>query len=270
MPFCSRCGRELLVNWEFCSHCGTSITAPLPIPTAVRIQAPKESHTARNILIGIVLVLLIVFSAAALSGPKSETGTQSTQPPSKPEPQTTPVPPTATPQKTRPPPLQLGSIIRIGESYTILGTEGVSVEVTFTRAYFTSETEWYRADKGYKLLILEIQVKNIGIKATECLGEVYYFEVTVDKGYIYKDDSQTIRSTSLRPEETKIGYVMFQILEKTNPLEVRFYDRDRDKLFVVDLRGETVPTKTAATYDPPNSDSYSWFILDDLYIRLGS
>lgn len=79
--------------------------------------------------------------------------------------------------------------------------------------------------------------------------------MTVDKGYVYDKKSCNLTYTSLRPEETKTGYVMFEILETTIPLEIRYYGGlfGKDPAFVLDIRGESIPLSTAATNEEPRT-----------------
>jgi hypothetical protein len=200
LPFCSRCGRELLVNWEFCSHCGTSITAPLPIPTAVRIQAPKESHAARNILIVVAFVLMVLVLAAALSTPRQLT----------------------TPGMPSVPQLQEGGRVAIGQPFILrFGTDKVPVKVVFDSAKFTQSHEYLKADSGYTFLVLQLTLQNMGTKEVSTFSWLDNWEITVDKGYQYQARSKP--SLNVRPEEKKTDYVVFEILQDTNPVEVKFY-----------------------------------------------
>ena len=224
MQFCSRCGRELAKDAIFCPTCGASVAAPIPTPLSIPSPPIKVSHIKRNIVIVVMLVLLVGIAAAALSTPGPETGTQTT---------TTPL-------------LQQGNIIRMGQPFILKeGTEKIPVEITFISAWFTTTHEHWEAEKGYKFLVLEIQAKNLGMKKTDCFSTMRW-EVTVDKGYIYERKFCNLFMASIRPEETKTGYVFFEILATTTPLEVRYYSSyvGNDPTLVLDMRGETITTTT--------------------------
>jgi hypothetical protein len=55
MTFCSKCGRELIPEAEFCMHCGTSVTSLSATPP----KPTKKSHVVRNALVAAMLLLLI-------------------------------------------------------------------------------------------------------------------------------------------------------------------------------------------------------------------
>ncbi len=158
MPFCSRCGRELLPNSKFCMHCGTSINAPIPPPPAIPPSPAKPSHINRNIAIVVIFIIVVGIFAAASSGPRLETTTQTA----------TPVLRTETPITTATP-LPQGSIIRLGQPLILKeGYPEIPVEITFTAARFTTKYGYYEADKGYEFLVLEITSRNVGMKETDC------------------------------------------------------------------------------------------------------
>jgi len=220
VKYCQYCGRELASDAKFCSYCGTSVTAPIPTPPAIQPPPIKVSHIKRNILIVGMLVLLIAIVIAGLSRPGPETGT-----------------------KTTTPMFQMGGTVRIGQPFILKeGTEEIPVEITFTSAYH----DYYEQDAKYKRLVLEIQAKNVGMKETEVFSTSRW-EVTVDKGYIYDAKYCNLTSTSLLPEEMETGYVSFEILATTTPVEIRYYDSywGNNPAFVLDLRGEGIHTKTA-------------------------
>lgn len=52
------------------------------------------------------------------------------------------------------------------------------------------------------------------------LHRVFWQVVTPDKGYVYEPKSKPY--LDVRPEEKKTGYVIFEILEQTSPVEVSY------------------------------------------------
>ncbi len=126
--------------------------------------------------------------------------------------------------------------------------DDVPIEYTFTSVWYASEYGHDKADEGYKFLLLEIQVRNIGIKETHLF--FYRWEVIVDKGYIYEAMTDDL-PISLRPEDTKIGHVVFEILATTNPLEVHYFGNavSTGPTFILDIRNESILTKTACAYE---------------------
>ncbi len=77
MSFCPSCGRETQAYTAFCPYCGSRLAVPSPPPAptqaAPRVSTPQVqkhvSHTGRNVAIGVIIILLIVGVAYALSGP---------------------------------------------------------------------------------------------------------------------------------------------------------------------------------------------------------
>jgi len=120
--------------------------------------------------------------------------------------------------------------------------EGIPVEIVFVSVWFTLTHEYYKAVEGNKFLVLMIQAKNIGTEETECFSTARW-EVTVDKGQVYPERSCNLSATMVRPEETKTGYVFFEISTTTSPSEVRYYDDNsaNDPTFTLVLRGESIP-----------------------------
>ena len=68
MPFCSKCGEEVLPNAEFCSSCGFSLkgqTPETPAPMASRAVPPtsvtirKKTHKKRNVIVIVLIILAI-------------------------------------------------------------------------------------------------------------------------------------------------------------------------------------------------------------------
>lgn len=58
MPYCNECGSKLVEENQFCGSCGAKVQVPQQVPQAAK---PKtQSHTARNIAI-FVLIILISF-----------------------------------------------------------------------------------------------------------------------------------------------------------------------------------------------------------------
>jgi len=58
MPFCRSCGKELPSDARFCLECSAPVAATAP-PPAVSPAKP-ESKTARNIVIAVTLIVLLV------------------------------------------------------------------------------------------------------------------------------------------------------------------------------------------------------------------
>ncbi len=245
MSFCSRCGKNIPTNAKYCMHCSTTTSAPLPSKPITTSEPKKESHIKRNILIVVTLILVIGAFTAASSPSEDEKSTENTSSTFEATPQTTPTSPEI-PQATRLPLLELDRRVHVGESYIIEGAEEIPVIITFNSVYYTGKKDWHRADEGYKFLVLDMQLKNVGMEETKCLPHYGYdWEVTVDKGYIYDDEAVTIEYLSLRPEDVKTGYVIFEILKTTNPLEINCNYYDGDIIFTMDLRNQQITTKTA-------------------------
>ena len=73
MTFCTKCGRELLSEAEFCMHCGTSTVSPAATPP----EQAKKSHVVRNALV-VAMLLLLIGSATLFFTQKPGSQTQTT------------------------------------------------------------------------------------------------------------------------------------------------------------------------------------------------
>jgi len=232
---CQHCSKELPSDAKFCDGCGASLTAPIPTPPTVKV-----SHIKRTLTIVIMLVLLIGIFIVALYMPAQRTGTETT---------TT----RSTQQVNR---------IRMGQPFILKeGSEKIPVEITFISAWFTPTHFHFEANAGYKLLVLEIQAKNVGMKETQVFLTDRW-EATVDKGYVYEEKTCDLFLALIRPEENKTGYVLFEIPLTTSPLEVRYYSSvsGNDPTLILDTRSEVIPLKgpTPSAKEGLSMDSYEW------------
>ena len=142
-------------------------------------------------------------------------------------------------------------IVRVGESFTI--TQGdTEIRITCQSLTFAAETtltyEWtdltwhYKADQGYRLAILKLVAANVGMREVDAFSLLDTWEMHVDSGYIYKAKYQPSH-LNLRPTEEKSEYVVFEILQETNPVWVcylYFMDFSGDWTFILQL-SETPP-----------------------------
>jgi len=113
------------------------------------------------------------------------------------------------------------------------------VELTFTSTWLSTThhfTYGFReSDEGYRFLVFLIQARNLGPRTVTPVI-VEGFEVLADNGYIYSEiDSPTF---GLRPGESKVDYLIFEILSSVNPVQLVWNDRSRCRKFVMDLREE--------------------------------
>lgn len=227
---------------------------PEATPSVLPALAKLRSLRYKTIAIAIVALLAGIVLGSAIAGPAPQLSQQApvyvTQTISREV--TAYVVTTVTQQvaagteATTIPPTQEGNRVRVGQPFIIKeGADKIPIEITFTAAWFTTAHKWRTADEGYKFLVIEIRAKNLGIKETVILCVVRW-EVTVDKGYVYKHETCDLSCASIRPEETKTGYVLFEILATTTPIEARYYGSlwVDDPTLVLDMRGESIATKS--------------------------
>jgi Domain of unknown function (DUF4352)/zinc-ribbon domain len=236
MPFCSKCGKEAPPNSTFCMHCGSPLTAPVPRPT---LSAPtRVSHIKRNMAVIGIIILMVVVLAAGMSSRLSPTTTSSE--------------------------VQEGGTVTIGQAIIVkFGENEVPVRFIFNSASFNTTIGRIPADSGYKFLIVEVSVKNVGDRevVTYVMGDKW--EVTVDKGYVYEEYATILllwhnAMFTLRPEEEGAGYIVFEILNDTTPVEVNYYKPVAQSGFVwsygspsiiLNLRGYAFETTTLAAQE---------------------
>ena len=116
----------------------------------------------------------------------------------------------------------------------MFGENEVAVRFIFNSASFNTTIGQHhsQADSGYKFLVLKVSVKNLGDREvqTYIIGDKW--EVTVDKGYVYEEVpfiSFVVQTTAftLRPEEEKVGYVVFEILNDVDPPQSKLLQASR-------------------------------------------
>ncbi|RZN35304.1 MAG: DUF4352 domain-containing protein [Methanophagales archaeon ANME-1-THS] len=102
----------------------------------------------------------------------------------------------------------LGEKIKVGDF--LFNFESFRVSDTY---------KYYKADPGYKFIVIEAKAKNEGIKKQSLnVGEV---KLEVDKGYQYEPYSYySLSFDSLRPEEETTDEIVFEILEDTEPIKL--------------------------------------------------
>lgn len=119
-----------------------------------------------------------------------------------------------------------GQRVKLNETFTVLcgvsGESKIAVQVTFIRAWYTETFRVWKADKGYKFLVVDVSIRNVGFKETYAFGDPALdpWTVRVDKGYTYKSTFVTSFPGKVRPEEIKTGYIVFEILADTRAVEV--------------------------------------------------
>ena len=162
--------------------------------------------------------------------------------------------------------VQEGGTVTVGQAIIVkFGESAVPVRFVFNSASFNTTVGPYHSkpDRGYKFLVLEVSVKNVGDREVQTYIMGDKWEVTVDKGYVYGEVpfiSFVVQNTAftLRPEEEKNGYGVFEILNDTTPVEVNYYKPVAQSGFVwsygspsimLNLRGYTFETMTLAAQD---------------------
>ena len=154
--------------------------------------------------------------------------------------------------------VQEGGTVTIDQPFVLkFGTDDVPVKVVFDSAWFTTTHEDYEAESGYKLLVIQLTVQNIGTKEVDTFSFLDEWEVTVDKGYVYEAESKPY--LDVRPEEKKTGYVIFEILEQTNPVEVSYQRFLSTSVAVtLNLKGYSFVTTTVAANEYLLVQSHDW------------
>jgi hypothetical protein len=169
----------------------------------------------------------------------------------------TPGPPTL-PAATTVPQVQEGGTVSIGQPFILkFGTDEVPVRIVFDSAWLTTTHEYWEAESGYKLLVIRLTVQNIGTREVDTFHILDKWEVRVDKGYVYDSKSQPY--LVVRPEEKKTGYVIFEILEHTNPVEVSYRPfLSTSVAATLNLKGYGFATTTVAAKESLSLESYEW------------
>jgi hypothetical protein len=201
-------------------QCIVTIVAPRRRrPPHASLNAFPTSLVKRKIapiLIGVILIAIVAAAAVLRTPPQYGTATASKQ----------------------------TTLVRIGQPFILEmdAERNAPVEITFTAARFTANHSYTQADScyvqtgdvWYRLLILEIQVKNVGTKETSAFVTGTW-EVTVEKGYTYISKHNPL-ILSLRPDGAKTDEAVFEILEATTPVEVRYTELlNNQPAFVLDL-----------------------------------
>lgn len=236
MPFCSRCGKEVPPSSTFCMHCGSPVAAPVPRPPPSK--PAKVSHLKRNLVVmGIIILVLVVIAAGSSLGPSGTTSTTTTST------------------------VQEGGTVTIGQPIIVnfessLTQNEVPVTFIFNSASFNTTVGEYhsKADSGYKFLVVQVSVKNVGDSEVENYVVGDKWEVTVDKGYTYglwsgESLFSVVQSpwTTLQPQDQTTGYIVFEILNDTTPLQVIYYKQpDSSPTIVLNLQGYTIQQISAA------------------------
>lgn len=97
------------------------------------------------------------------------------------------------------------------------------ISITFDSVRFTNKINHHIADEGYKFVIINITAENIGLEENNFPFYFQDMEIKVNKGYVYTYYTGKVISP-LRPEDTEIGYVVFEILNNTYPIELYIND----------------------------------------------
>jgi hypothetical protein len=197
----------------------------------------KVSHVRRNVaVIGVAVIVILMVAILAASISSGPSGTTTSE-------------------------VQEGGTVTIGQAIILkFGENEVPVRFIFNSASFNTTVGEYhsQADIGYKFLVVEVSAKNLGNREVETYIVGDKWEVTVDKGYVYQEWSGVIfgvvqtPSFTLRPEEEKVGYIVFEILKDTTPLEVRYY-RPSSNLpsLILNLQGYAFQTTVYPTVSAP-------------------
>ncbi|MEM2107643.1 MAG: hypothetical protein QXV46_07540, partial [Candidatus Bathyarchaeia archaeon] len=177
--------------------------------------------------------------------------------------------PQPTPGSLTIPQLQEGGKVTIRQPFILkFGTDDIPVKIVFDSAWLTTTHEYYEAESGYKFLIVQLTAQNIGKKEVVAFNWLDKWEVTVDKGYLYMSKSQPWMAR-LRPEEKKTEQIIFEILQETSPVEVKYYRfLSASQSVTLNLKGYDFPTKTVTAKESLTIWSYEWPKGGTLTIRI--
>jgi hypothetical protein len=208
VKYCPKCRGQLIPNAKFCPTCGSTVSV-------LQVQAtPAEPKAlSRWVWVGVIAMIILAFLAGTAIVPERVVTTTRTS--------------VLTSYITRvvtsgPTAVTTGvQRIKIGQTFSFLTSDKVPVEITFTSLRYADKAGFSTADKGYKLAVLDVTVKNVGTKETRPFSSFDKWIVIVDKGYTYDAKASVYLPDSVRPEEVKTGYTYFEILETTTPIEIR-------------------------------------------------
>jgi len=194
LPFCTKCGSEFAAGVRFCPSCGASVSMSAASGPVAKPPA-KPSHTKRNILVGVIVVLVVLIGMAAaghLLNPTTQTGTELATA------STTPT--SAVLQTTSQPPT------------TAAGTQ-YDVVIKYTEKY-TNSIGGMDAKQGYTFLIMTVQIQNNGDREFSTNALDFYVVINNIK---YSADfsgfslSDSIQSVELQKGGTISGSIAFQV-----------------------------------------------------------
>lgn len=207
-------------NAKFCPTCGSTVSV-------LQVQAtPAEPKAlSRWVWIGVIAMIILAFLTGTAIVPERVVTTTRTS-------VTTSI---VTRIVTTGPTVATTGIqrVKIGQTITVLGSDKVPVEITFTKLWYADKAGYSTADKGYKFAVLDVTVKNVGTKETKVFSFFNKWTVTVDKGYTYDAKSTGYLPESVRPEDVKTGYVYFEILQDTTAVEFRCIENLYAKLDII-------------------------------------
>jgi len=103
------------------------------------------------------------------------------------------------------------------------------VSITFNSVRFADKVGTSTADNGYKFAIIDITAKNVGFEKKYFPFDSWDMEIKVDKGYKYEYHYSSKEPSSMKPEDIETGYIVFEILDDTYPIELYIDDWEHGK-----------------------------------------
>ena len=186
--FCTKCGKQVEGNAEFCTQCGVQRASASP-------GKPKESNKTRNIVIGVIigvvavvlapiLIAVIILAVSRFSG---EGGTS-----------------------------DLPQNLEIGQS-----AENWAQKVTVLSVDREEGSEW-TVGTGQTIITVNAQVENIG--ADSLYATYYSFSLGDSEGNRYDSDywRSTLRGQSLYTGEKAKGTVGFVVPSNADGLRLAY------------------------------------------------
>lgn len=196
MPYCPNCGKELPVSgMKFCPFCGASTRPSVPPQVISPLASAKPSHMKRNILLGLIVIVIALIGMAAAGHVLS--------------------PQTATVQ-TSGQPTTVATVTTAGVQYDVV--------IRYKERYLSS-VSYHVANQGNGYLIVTLEIHN-NIEKTFGTNPLNFYLIANNVKYTLDFATyslpDTLQSVEALKGGTVSGSIAFQVPEKTNDYQLYY------------------------------------------------